>query len=152
MNCVNWVDGGASQWPFIVNNNQLAVRSAYQTVWNRFVEVSGKRTWKQQVCGLLIKGHPGIGKTCLLNLLLSWGLHEYPTVPVLTIAARGFELFVNVGGNRPMRYVMKRGKGFDLDSDTLIKHGVKQGGKLTVLHDIKKGTSLPYQCGLIENL
>ena len=47
------------------------VRQVYEEVWKRFEEVR-----KAPGCekGLLIKGHPGIGKSLLLDLFLSWSL------------------------------------------------------------------------------
>ena len=79
---------GPATGPWCFANDELRmVRQVYEAVWERYLEVlhsdhpnNGK--------GLLIIGHPGIGKTCLLDLLLSWHLFTNPQIPVVAVANR----------------------------------------------------------------
>ena len=142
-----WVCTTNGPWCFSDDEDRM-VRQVYEEVWKRFEEVRKAPGRKK---GLLIKGHPGIGKSYLLDLLLSWSLFTQPTVPVIAIAVQGFHIFINTDGKTPKRIFVRRHDAFRFP-DLLIKFGVKEGSELVVLHDIKSSPELPFQGELLGNL
>ena len=144
---------GAATGPWCFAANALRmVRQVYEAVWERYLEVlhsapadNGK--------GLLIIGHPGIGKTCLLDLLLSWHLFTHPQIPVVAVAIGEYQVFIKVDGKTPKRFVIDQS---DIKPsqfvDQLKLWGMKPGDPLVVLHDIKKTHELPYKMDLLNEL
>ena len=102
--------------------------------------------------GLLIIGHPGIGKTYLLDLLLSWHLFTNPQIPVVAITTLKYQVFIKVDGKTPKRFVINHSR-IEPDEfvDQLKLWGMKPGDPLVVLHDIK-GIPLPYKGILLSVL
>ena len=137
-------------WCFAPDDELRMVRPVYEEVWKRFLEVFHARLTRK---GLLIIGHPGIGKTYLLDLLLSWHLFTHPHVPVVAIAIGKFQIFIKVDGKTPRRFVIGHaGITPTQFADQLKQWGMKQGDPLLVLHDIKKKLDLPYKLDLLDEL
>ena len=118
-------------------------------LWKRLCELVGT---EGQEKGLLIKGHPGIGKTLLLDVLLSWSLHERPQMPVLTIAVGRCNLFVTLGGEKRRFQVHARSDAFPFMHEELLAMGIPKGAQILVLHDVKTVSSLRYQISFIDAL
>ena len=143
---------GATTGPWCFADDELRmVRRVYEEVWERYLEVLHSRHPNNRK-GLLIIGHPGIGKTCLLDLLLSWHLFTNPQIPVIAIALEDIHVFIRVNGKTPKRFVINPSK-IEPDEfvDQLKLWGMKPGDPLVVLHDIK-GILLPYKGGLLSKL
>eukprot|EP00760_Papus_ankaliazontas_P021014 PhM_4_TR18626/c2_g1_i1/m.27294 len=71
-------------WCFEPTVTQRIIRNyEYPLLWQRLEDM---RSDQNPMKGMVIMGHPGIGKTLLLDTLLSWNLHAYPTQPVIVIA------------------------------------------------------------------
>ena len=142
---------GAATGPWCFAPNELRmVRPVYEEVWKRFLEVFHAPLTRK---GFLIIGHPGIGKTYLLDLLLSWHLFTHPHVPVVVIAIEGFQVFIKVDGKTPKRFVISHAPIKKTEfTDQLKQWGMKQGDPLLVLHDIKESTQLPFQGALLSEL
>eukprot|EP00760_Papus_ankaliazontas_P021023 PhM_4_TR18626/c3_g3_i1/m.27290 len=89
-------------WCFEPQVTQRIIRNyEYPLLWQRLEDMRSKQN---PIKGMLIMGHPGIGKTLLLDTLLSWNLHAYPTQPVIVIAVGGVTVFTNMDGKTPKRY------------------------------------------------
>lgn len=138
-------------WCFEPDVSERIVRNReYPLLWKRLQAIR-KTTGRK---GLLIMGHPGIGKTLLLDILLSWNLHTDPKQPVIVVGADKVTVFTNVDGNTPMRYTEDRKEIFDSKFPNHLINDLKvvRGADILVLHDVKTGQSLSYQTGLLENL
>ena len=85
--------------------------------------------------------HKGIGKTCLLDVLLSLSLHVNPTIPVSAITGPRIEIFTNVGG-KTQRYRVGHHVEPDMFLLELISVGVAKRSELLVLHNVKAAKSL----------
>ena len=143
---------GAATGPWCFARDELRmVRQVYKAVWERYLEVLHSHH-PNNGNGLLIIGHPGIGKTCLLDLLLSWHLFTHPQIPVVTVAVEALQVFIKVDGKTPKRFVIDQS---DIKPsqfvDQLKLWGMKPGDPLVVLHDIK-GMVLPYKGALLSML
>ena len=144
---------GAATGPWCFAKHELRmVRQVYGAVWQRYLEVlhsppvdNGK--------GLLIIGHPGIGKTYLLDLLLSWHLFTNPQIPVVAVAIGEYQVFIKVDGKMPKRFVIAQS---DIKPDEFVDQlklwGMKPGDPLVVLHDVKNPYELPYKMDLLNKL
>ena len=128
------------------------VRQVYEAVWERYLEVLHS-DHPHNGNGHLIIGHPGIGKTCLLDLLLSWHLFTHPQIPVVAIAVEEIHVFIKVNGKTPKRFIVDQSdiKSYEI-VDQLKLWGMKPGDPLIVLHDIKMSDQLPYQGVLLWGL
>ena len=137
-------------WCFAPDDELRMVRPVYEEVWRRFLEIFHARLTRK---GFLIIGHPGIGKTYLLDLLLSWHLFTHPHVPVVATAIGEFQIFIKVDGKTPKRFVIDHAGITPTEfADQLKQWGMKQGDPLLVLHDIKESTQLPFQGALLDEL
>ena len=149
---VSWrAPSGAATGPWCFADDELRmVRQVYEAVWQRYLEVLHSDYHRK---GLLIIGHPGIGKTCLLDLLLSWHLFTHAQIPVVAVAIGKYQVFIKVDGKTPKRFVILQS---DIKStqfvDQLKLWGMKPGDPLVVLHDIKKPHELPYKMDLLNEL
>ena len=148
---LSFVKTTAGKWCFDPDVAERMIRNKeYPLLWER---LQGIRTSPGRK-GLLIMGHPGIGKTLLLDLLLSWNLFAHPTQPVIVIAADVVTVFTNVDGVTPKRYTitwkdMDHGK---FPRQLIDQLGVPPGADILVLHDIKTIQSVSYQTGLLGSL
>ena len=104
--------------------------------------------------GVLIKGHPGIGKTLTLDFLLSWSLSSQPNRPVIVVSTNSFYVFFvsPEGARERYRAPMKSTSVGAFLSLLVEKLCVPKGSTILVLHDLKTVDSLPYQSGLITML
>ena len=149
---VNTVDG---PWCFEQGEAERMIRlKEYVMLWDRLKAILRNCTRTEGRKGLLIKGHPGIGKTLLLDLILSWLLHDFPGLPVLVIAVDGVTIFVNtpIGGGKKRYVVDHKQAGVRGYTDLLLGFGVAKGSQIAILHDIKTQMSLPFQAGIVESL
>ena len=104
--------------------------------------------------GVLIKGHPGIGKTMTLDFLLSWSLRSQPNRAVIVVSADGFTVFfVTPEGAKERYHAPTHSTSVGALLSLLVKKlRVPKGSTILVLHDLKTVASLPYQCALITKL
>ena len=148
---VSFVITEAGKWCFEPDVAERMIRNReYTLMWERLQGIRKSPGRK----GLLIMGHPGIGKTLLLDLLLSWNLCTYPTQPVIVIAVGVVTVFTNVDGETPKRHVtgMPLRDTLHFTRQLIDQLGVPRGVDILVLHDIKTEKSVSYQAGLLENL
>jgi hypothetical protein len=143
---------GDGPWCFESDTVERMIRVAeYTRLWQRVKDILKTCGMKERRKGLLVTGHPGIGKTLLLDLILSWILHDFPTTPVMVIGANGVTIFVNTTTHIKKRYRLKL---VDIGHvlPMLLQCGVSEGSTVVVLHDIKTKESLHFQEGFLEDL
>lgn len=133
--------GGA--WCISEQRDRMIRPGEYAAVWSQLKCLLDEKGANLEGNGLLVKGHPGIGKSLLLDLLLSWSLFSYPTMPVIVLAAEQTYLFVS-----GKRYTSMPSTNFVHELPLLIPRGTQ----ILVLHDIKTTQSLSYQCSLVRGL
>eukprot|EP00971_Amphidinium_carterae_P327466 6458848-Amphidinium_carterae.1 len=109
--------------------------------------------------GLLLMGHPGIGKTLLLDMLLSWSLKTEPEVPVLVLAEDGAQVFLKHSADnaqKRFRFAIATASEVILNflkaQSTLVTPGIGdvKHQQILVLHDIK--IEHKYNGGLVTRL
>ena len=142
---------GAATGPWCFAGDELRmVRQVYEAVWERYLEVLHSHHNRK---GFLIIGHPGIGKTYLLDLLLSWHLFTHPQIPVVAVAIATYQVFIKVDGKTPKRFVIDQS---DIKPSQFVAQlkvwGMRPGDPLVVLHDVKKTNEQPYKMGLLNEL
>ena len=121
----------------------------YWRVWSDLEET--RALHKLRVHGFLITGHPGIGKTHLLDVLLAASLHKYPNVPVIAISRGRTQLFTNLLGDDQKRYSVDILPGLEgALVDQLSELCLRRETRLLVLHDIRSAQG--YQSTLVECL
>jgi hypothetical protein len=125
----------------------------YAILWKNLQDLRASPVGDDNRRGFLIVGHPGIGKTLLLDLLLSWSLKTSPQLPVITIAVEGVSVFLNPDGKTPKRYEIDLKALFNREFVTqFTRLGAKKAEEILVLHDIKTAYTLPWQGALLEYL
>ena len=149
-----FVKNTGGHWCISRNKKRMVRPQEYLSLWNTLQGLVTAPPVIDDGNGLLILGHPGIGKSMLLDLLLSWSLHALSAVPpakhhaiaIVVIAVEGTYVLVNGG-----RY--KCGRSVDpLDLLTDLLSLIPAGSQILVLHDIKTADTLCYRSGLICNL
>ena len=132
-----------------VGSERMIRPKEYQRVW-KDLETS-RRIAGLKLHGFLLTGHPGIGKSHLLDVLLAASLHKYPDVPVLAITSGTTQLFTNCPKDGPKRYtvVVPDGQSGLFASELSRSWSLQEGSPLLVLHDIKHGT---YRGALVDSL
>ena len=110
----------------------------------------GKET---KVAGLLLLGHPGLGKTMSLDLLLSWSLKAHPNRPVIVVSQLCISIFVLHDGRRKRYFTRTTGTN-ELALVEWMHHGLGllEDTPILVLHDLKTPEVLGYNSSLITEL
>ncbi len=141
------------KWCFETNVPMRMVRlTEYLALWKALIVVMAEPKRRK---GLLIVGHPGIGKTLALDVLLSWNLHEYPKMPVIVVTVEIIEVFLSfpcAAGLTPKRFSVNRTCSGSTLRQLLLDVGVARESEILVLHDVKTTESLPYRSELLGNL
>jgi hypothetical protein len=138
-----------TEWFFEKNVQDRMVRPVYYWhLWSKLDDLIKKDSTDGNN-GLIVSGQPGIGKTLLLDLLLSMILATYPHLPVITIASEAFmSVFVS-----PLQHAVSQ-RDFaasEFADDLQANFGLRDGSKIIVLHDIK-GDDSGYQGDVIRGL
>ena len=104
--------------------------------------------------GLLIKGHPGIGKTLTLDFLLSWSLSAQPNRPVIVVSSVYFYVFfATPEGTRERYRAFTSSTSFDAFLSLFIgRLRVPKCSTILILHDLRGNGVLPYQFGVVSQL
>ena len=146
---LSFITADKGDWCFSPEEPERMIRiSEHPLVWQRLKDL---RNMKLSHAGLLLVGHPGIGKTLFLDVLLSWSLHADPKVPVVVIAAEGVTIFATVNGQQKRYYVAMEDFHPDEVCKLLLRH-CSPDSEVIVLHDIKTSNTLCYKSGFIGTL
>ena len=108
---------------------------------------------KQRPLGVLIAGHPGIGKTLTLDFLLSWSLSSQPNRPVIVVSSDCFEIFfVKEGAKERFLAPLKSTTVFEIVRFLDEEARIPKGSTVLILHDLKTTDCLAYQTSIVTRL
>jgi len=142
-------------WCFEPENPQRMIRAAeYPRVWDHVKRMLANCAPTAKRHGLRILGPAGVGKTRLLDVLLSWSLHDFPEVPVVVVGQSFVSLFVHAadrGGER--RLAVDGGpRTFTSKGAAILRRaGVPKDAAVVVLHD-GPTDGFPFQHVMLSNL
>jgi hypothetical protein len=152
-NGLKWItpDSNAGPWCVAKSDAALIVRACHAFGWDRFQHAC-KVSRLHHPAGFLIIGHPGIGKSCFLDVLLVWSLDAEPERPVIVIAVAGVTVFININGLKKQRFVFGDQPSSRSFIAWLMGLGVPSASPIVILHDVKHIATLGYRAGFVENL
>ena len=137
----------ADTWIVYPEQPVLVIRKQeYPPIWAIVEEMLLAQ--KQKNHHLLVKGHAGIGKSCMLNYLLwRWTHSDELNAHVLVVALTESGLYVFA---QKQRFWFRRSEVYEV-AELILKFRNHQQQKVLVLHDLKTAT-LPFNADLYHQI